>query len=200
MSEKILGKEFDKLIESLSKLPSIGEKTASRLALYLMKNPPDLTLQIAKSMVEARKKVKICHICNNFIFNKSCICSDKSRNKKLLCIVENVFDLISIEQGGHYNGQYHVLQGLLSASKGVSPKDLNIEKLISKIKKTNYDEIIFATDPTSDGELTAQFIFGEIKNYCKSISRIAIGMPIGSEVDYIDKNTLAKSFIDRKRM
>ena len=81
MSEKILGKEFDKLIESLSKLPSIGEKTASRLALYLMKNPPDLTLQIAKSMVEARKKVKICHICNNFIFNKSCICSDKSRNK-----------------------------------------------------------------------------------------------------------------------
>ena len=207
MKNKILGKEFDQLIESLSKFPSIGEKTASRLALFLMKNPPNLTLEIAKSMVEARKKVRICKMCNNFIFDKDPDCNDKScnrlsgaRDSRTLCIVENMFDLISIENSGEYKGQYHVLQGLLSVSKGIKPEDLKINHLINRIKKNKFNEIIFATDPTNDGEFTAQHIKEQIQVYCKKISRIAIGMPLGSELDYIDKNTLAKSLIDRRKM
>ena len=200
MKNKILGKEFDELIESLSKFPSIGEKTASRLALFLMKNPPSLTLEIAKSMVEARKKVKVCKACNNFIFNNNCICNDDSRDLKILCIVENMFDMLSIEKSGEYNGQYHVLQGLLSVAKGIKPEDLQIGRLINRIKKSKFNEIVLATDPTNDGEFTAQYIKEQIQNYCKNISRIAIGMPLGSEVDYIDKNTLAKAIIDRRKI
>ena len=199
MKEKILGKEFDKLIESLSKFPSIGEKTASRLALFLMKNPPNLTLEIAKSMVEARKKVKICNNCNSFVFEKKCFCNDPVRDSKILCVVENIFDMISIEESGEYKGQYYVLQGLLSVSKGIKPEDLKIDRLLKRVKKVKFNEIIFATDPTNDGEFTARFLNERVQKYCNKTSRIAIGMPLGSEVDYIDKNTLAKSLIDRRK-
>ena len=123
-----------------------------------------------------------------------------ARDSRTLCIVENMFDLISIENSGEYKGQYHVLQGLLSVSKGIKPEDLKINQLINRIKKNKFNEIIFATDPTNDGEFTAQHIKEQIQVYCKKISRIAIGMPLGSELDYIDKNTLAKSLIDRRKM
>ena len=162
MKNKILGKEFDQLIESLSKFPSIGEKTASRLALFLMKNPPNLTLEIAKSMVEARKKVRTCKICNNFIFDKDPDCSDKSCNRlsgardlRTLCVVENMFDLISIENSGEYNGQYHVLQGLLSVSKGIKPEDLKINHLINRIKKNKFNENVRA-DTAGSAEMISK--------------------------------------------
>ena len=200
MKHKVLGKEIERLINALSKLPSIGNKTASRLSLFLMKNSPELTMEIARSMVEARKKVKTCQICNNLIFNNICLCMDSTRDKKTLCIVENVFDLISIENSNEFNGQYHVLQGLLSVSQGIGPEDLKIDLLIDRIKKNMFEEIIFATDPTNDGEFTAQYIKERASKYCKKISRIAIGMPIGSEVDYIDQNTLTKAFLDRRKM
>ena len=200
MKHKVLGKEIERLINALSKLPSIGNKTASRLSLFLMKNSPELTMEIARSMVEARKKVKTCQICNNFIFNNICLCMDSTRDKRTLCIVENVFDLISIENSNEFNGQYHVLQGLLSVSQGIGPEDLKIDLLIDRIKKNMFEEIIFATDPTNDGEFTAQYIKERASKYCKKISRIAIGMPIGSEVDYIDQNTLTKAFLDRRKM
>ena len=111
-----------------------------------------------------------------------------------------MFDMLSIEKSGEYKGQYHVLQGLLSVPKGIKPEDLQIERLVSRIKKSKFNEIILATDPTNDGEFTAQFIKEQIQNYCKNISRIAIGMPLGSEVDYIDKNTLAKAITDRRKI
>ena len=108
--------------------------------------------------------------------------------------------LFSIEKSEGYNGQYHVLQGLLSISQGVNPKDLKIDKLVARVKKEDFKEVILATDPTSDGEFTAQFIHEKIKDYCPLITRIAIGIPIGSEVNYTDKNTLAKSLIDRRKV
>ena len=111
-----------------------------------------------------------------------------------------MFDMLSIEKSGEYNGQYHVLQGLLSVTKGIKPEDLQIGRLINRIKKSKFNEIVLATDPTNDGEFTAQYIKEQIQNYCKNISRIAIGMPLGSEVDYIDKNTLAKAIIDRRKI
>lgn len=188
------------MVDSFSKLPGIGQSTASRLALYLMGKPSDLTLEIAKSLVEARKKVKTCNICNNFIFDEECSCQNKSRKDEVLCIVENSLDVISIENSGEYEGQYHVLQGLLSISQGIKPGDLKISQLIRRIKEKKFKEIILATDPTSDGEFTAQFIYEKIKDLCPLITRIAIGVPIGSEVNYIDKNTLAKSLIDRRKI
>ena len=173
MKHKVLGKEIERLINALSKLPSIGNKTASRLSLFLMKNSPELTMEIARSMVEARKKVKTCQICNNFIFNDTCLCMDSTRDKKTLCIIENVFDLISIENSNEFNGQYHVLQGLLSVSQGIGPEDLKIDLLIDRIKKNMFEEIIFATDPTSDGEFTAQYIKERASKYCKKIQNKA---------------------------
>ena len=200
MGTNYLPKELVKLIESLSKLPGIGNSTASRLALHLMKKPSDLSLEIAKSLVEARKKVKTCPTCNIFIFEEKCSCLDSEKKGEVLCIVENAVDVISIENSGEFEGQFHVLQGLLSISQGVSPQDLKIDKLITRVKEKKFKEIILATDPTSDGEFTAQFIYEKIKDLCPLITRIAIGVPIGSEVNYIDKNTLAKSLIDRRKI
>ncbi|MEC9382071.1 MAG: recombination mediator RecR [Thermodesulfobacteriota bacterium] len=200
MKKKLLGNEITRLIESLSKLPGIGPITASRLALFLMKNPSQLSMEIARSIVEARKSVKICPTCNDFMFNNDCTCKDETRNNKILCIVENTMDLISIEKSQEYSGRYYVLQELLSISQGTNPKDLNIQKLIKRIEQGKFEEIILATDPTSDGEFTAQFIYEKIRGHCKLITRIAIGVPIGSEVNYIDKNTLAKSLLDRKKV
>lgn len=200
MTKNYLPKQLIRLIDSLSKLPGIGKATGSRLALHLMKKPPELSLEIAKSLVEARKKVKICKICNDFVFDNDCSCTDNSRKNDILCIVENTTDVMSIENSGEFNGQYHVLQGLLSISQGISPNDLKINQLILRIKNNKFKEIILATDPTSDGEFTAQYIQEKIKDYCPLITRIAIGVPIGSEVNYVDKNTLAKSIIDRKKI
>jgi recombination protein RecR len=200
MKKNYLANEITRLIDSLSKLPGIGNVTASRLALHLMKQPSQLSVEIAKSIIEARKNVKTCGTCNDFIFDNDCSCHDKSKDDTILCIVENTIDLLSIERSQEYNGQYHVLQGLLSISQGVNPEDLGIDKLIRRVKKENFKEIILATDPTSDGEFTAQFIYEKIKDYCDLVTRIAIGIPIGSEVDYIDKNTLAKSLLDRRKV
>ena len=200
MKKNYLANEITRLIDSLSKLPGIGSVTASRLALHLMKQPAQLSVEIAKSMVGARKYVKTCETCNDFVFDIDCSCRDESRDSTILCIVENTIDLISIERSQEYSGQYHVLQGLLSISQGINPEDLGINKLIRRVKKENFKEIILATDPTSDGEFTAQFIHEKIKDYCNLVTRIAIGVPIGSEVDYIDKNTLAKSLLDRRKV
>tara|TARA_B100001996_G_C18554763_1_gene552298 strand:+ start:180 stop:785 length:606 start_codon:yes stop_codon:yes gene_type:complete len=200
MTKSYLPKELERLIQSLSKLPGIGKATASRLSLYLMKKPADLSVEIAKTLIEARKNVKICPNCNNFMFENKCSCSDSTRENDILCIVENTTDVMSIENSGEYNGQYHVLQGLLSISQGIDPNDLKIDQLISRVKNKKFKEIILATDPTSDGEFTAQYIHEKIKDFCPMITRIAIGVPIGSEVNYIDKNTLAKSIIDRRKI
>ena len=200
MTKNYLPKELIRLVESLSKLPGIGKSTASRLALHLMRKPSDLSVEIAKSLIDARKKVRTCTNCNNFMFDDECSCSDSSRDTSLLCIVENTVDVMSIENSGEYNGQYHVLQGLLSISQGINPQDLKINQLISRVKNKEFKETILATDPTSDGEFTAQYIYEKIKDFCPMITRIAIGVPIGSEVNYIDKNTLAKSLIDRRKI
>ena len=200
MKKNLLGNEITRLIESLSKLPGIGPITASRLALYLMKNSSQLSMEIARSIVDARKSVKICNTCNDFVFNDDCTCKDESRDDKILCIIENTMDLISIEKSQEYNGRYYVLQELVSISQGTDPKNLNFDKLTKRVKDGKFQEIILATDPTTDGEFTAQFVHERIKDYCKIITRIAIGVPIGSEVNYIDKNTLAKSLLDRKRL
>jgi len=200
MKKNYLAKEITRLIDSLSKLPGIGNITASRLALYLMRKPSQLSMEIARSMVEARKSVRTCETCNDFIFNNECNCYNGSRDNTILCIVKNAIDLISIEKSEQYNGQYHVLQGLLSISRGVNPENLKIDRLVARVKKENFKEVILATDPTSDGEFTAQFIHEKIKDYCGLITRIAIGVPIGSEVDYVDKNTLARSLIDRRKV
>ena len=122
------------------------------------------------------------------------------KNSSQLCIIENTMDLISIEKSQEYNGRYYVLQELVSISQGTDPKNLNLDKLTKRVKDGKFQEIILATDPTTDGEFTAQFVHERIKDYCKIITRIAIGVPIGSEVNYIDKNTLAKSLLDRKRL
>ena len=200
MNKNYLANEIVRLVESLSKLPGIGKTTASRLALYLMKKPSSLSVEIAKSLVDARRKVTTCPTCNDFTFDNKCSCSDSSRDQKILCVVENTIDLISIENSGEYNGQYHILQGLLSISQGINPEDLKIDHLINRIQNSSFKEIILATDPTSDGEFTAQYIHEKIKDHCPLISRIAIGIPIGSEVNYTDRNTLAKSLSDRKKM
>ena len=130
MTKNYLPKELKKLVESLSKLPGIGESTASRLALHLMRKPSDLSVEIAKSLIEARKKVRTCTICNNFMFDDECSCFDSSRDTSLLCIVENTVDVMSIENTAQYRGVYHVLGGKISPVEGISPSHLNIESLV----------------------------------------------------------------------
>ena len=193
-------KALIKLIEDFSMLPSVGKKTAERYALYVYtKMLEEDVLNFSKDLVDVKQNIKICECCGNISEEPICsICSDESRNKKQILVVETIKDLFVIENVNQYNGIYHVLNGAISFSKGIGVNDLNINSLIDNVKNGGVEEIILATNATLEGETTARYIKELLNGYDIKITRIAHGLPVGGEMSYADDMTLLKAMEGRR--
>ena len=189
---------LDRLIEELKKLPSIGAKTAQRIAFYLIGLPQEETKNLAEAIKDAKKSTFYCSTCYSMTHVDPCqYCSDPDRNDKILCVVEEPFNISSIERTGIYSGRYHVLLGTLSPLKGVGPDELKTEKLVKRIKEGNFEEIIIATNPTVEGESTAHYLAKILKDFNIKLTRLAMGLPVGSDIDYADQVTIKKAIEGR---
>jgi len=192
---------LDSLIEELSSLPSIGRKTARRLALYLIKQPREKVEKLAKSLLDVKDKIKFCKICCNITEDEVCnICLSPKRRKNIICVVEDPQDVYAIEKTNEFDGVYHVLHGRISPLDGIGPDDIKLQELINRLDDSKYekiDEIILALNPTVEGETTILYIQRLIKPLNIKVSRIARGIPIGSELEFADEVTLAKAIENR---
>ncbi len=190
-----------KLIEYFQKLPSIGPKTAQRLALHLLKMPQNEVKSFAEAMIEAKTTISYCDICFNMSQSNPCeICQNTSRNREIICVVNETKDLIAIEKTNEYNGLYHVLQGLISPIDGIGPNDIRIKELLTRVHDNEIKEIILALNPSVEGEATSLYLNKLLKPFGIKISRIAFGIPLGSELEYADELTLIKALEARCEM
>jgi len=189
------------LIQCLSALPGIGEKTATRLALFIMNQTGADALQLARSIIEVKEKVRLCRTCFNFTDSDECaICRSPSRDAHQLCVVESPGDLMSIEKAGHYKGLYHVLHGAIAPLDGVGPDQLKIRELLERVASGSIQEIILATNPTVNGNASALYISQQLGSAAVRITRIAQGVPSGGDIEYIDEGTLRSAFDGRREM
>lgn len=189
---------FQKMIDELNKLPGIGPKSAERLASYILRLDEENFSELIDSLTDGRKKIKKCRICFNLSEEDICsICKDESRDRSTICVVEDTKDLIAIERAGIYHGLYHVLHGVLKLSDKVESKDIGIDKLIGRINSSSIKELILATNLTYEGELTAMYIVRELGDTEIKITRIASGLPAGSDIEYADQLTLKRAFNGR---
>jgi len=187
-----------RLIEEIKKIPGIGLKTARRIAFYIIGLDQKEVDYLADSIKDAKKDLFHCSICNNLTHVDPChYCTDESRNDDTLCIVEEPYNIDSIEKSGIYHGRYHVLLGTLSPLKGIGPDELKVDRIIERIKKNKFKEVIIATNPTADGEATAAYLAKILKNFDIKITRLAMGLPVGSDIDYADQVTIKKSLEGR---
>ena len=188
-----------KLIEQFQKLPTIGKKSAERLAMSIVDEDTKSVEDFSKALMEVKKRIHHCNICGNLTEEETCkICRDFTRDEEYLCIVEDVRNLIAIEKSGAYRGKYHVLGGLISPSDDISPDKLNIDKLLDRLDKENIKEIILAIASTIEGETTILFITNLLKGRNIKISKIAQGIPVGSHLEYFDQLTLERALEDRR--
>ena len=186
------------LIEELKKIPSIGAKTAQRIAFYLTGLPQEEVENLANAIREAKRSTFHCSLCNNLTHVDPCLyCSDSKRSDEVLCIVEEPFNILSIEKTGIFNGRYYVLLGALSPLKGIGPEELKTENLIKRVKEGNFKEIIIATNPTVEGESTAVYLAKVLKDFNIRLTRLAMGLPVGSDIDYADQVTIKKALEGR---
>lgn len=190
--------DLDNLIKLFSKLPSLGPRSARRMVLNLLKNRQAVMQPLIDSMQRVISNVKNCQQCGNLDVTEICsICSNHNRDNGIICVVEEVSDLWAIEKSGIFSGKYHILGGVLSAISGKGPEDLKIEGLLERIKKYGIKEVILATNPTIDGQTTAYYLAEILKNSDVNVSKLANGIPIGSELDYLDEGTLGIAFKSR---
>lgn len=191
---------IEKLIEEFAKLPGIGYKTAQRLTLYVLNLPKEEVEEFANALVKARGTIKYCSVCGNFTDSDPCaICSNPSRDKETICVVEEPKDIMAIERVREYNGVYHVLHGVISPMSGKGPDAIRLRELISRTKD-DIKEIIVATNPNVDGEATAMYISKLLKPLGIKVTRIAHGIPVGGELEYADEVTLSKALEGRKEI
>lgn len=187
------------LIESFKLLPGIGEKTAERLAFYVMDLEEEKTDFFVESINEVKNKIKKCPVCSNITEEEICsICSDDSRNKDLLCILEDKKNIFLFEKLGSYNGYYHIIDNLISPLDGINPEDIGLEKLLKRIKENKFKEVIIAVKPSIEGETTSLYIKKILEGLDIKVTRIASGIPIGADIEYIDAITLERALTDRK--
>jgi len=189
-----------RLINLLKKLPGVGEKTAMRLTFFLLNSPEEYVNSLGEEIKNLKRKVKLCKICYNFTEKEICdICKNKSRDKRVICVVEDVNDMIGIENTGEYKGVYHILHGSYSPITGMTFENLKVKELFERVKRDDVKEVIIATNPTAEGNATAIFIKDELKKINKNIkiTRIAVGIPAGAELEYIDKITLSEAIKNR---
>ena len=194
-------KTINNLIECYKKLPGIGEKTAERLALSTLQLDEKIIDLFSKSLLDSQTKIKRCKKCNHLSEENICqICKSNDRNKKIICVVEEPKNVIIFEKVGAYNGLYHVLDGLISPLDGIQPEDLKINELLTRIKEEQPEEIIIAVKPSIEGETTAMYISKLLENEKVKVTRIAHGIPLGVDMEYIDSLTLEMALEDRTKI
>jgi recombination protein RecR len=190
--------EIDNFIRLLSKLPGLGPRSGRRAALELIKKKEQLLLPLKDSLIEIYEKIVLCHVCNNIDLKSPCaICSNQNRDDKIICVVEEVADLWAIERAGAIKGYYHILGGVLNALDGIGPEELNINKLVQRIAENNVKEVILALSATIDGQTTMHFLSDLLSKYDIRITKLAHGIPIGGELDYLDDGTLTQAILSR---
>ncbi|HRY60439.1 MAG TPA: recombination mediator RecR [Patescibacteria group bacterium] len=197
---KTLPESIQKAIDAFGSLPGIGPKTAQRLAFYLLRRDKKYSEDIGQAIMGLKKNINICAECQNISDSGRCaICSDASRDRSIICVVEEPLDILAFEKSGYFKGLYHVLQGSISPVDGIGPDDLKIKELLERIgKDSEIKEIILATNPTTEGEATAMYIHRLIYPLGINITRIARGIPFGGDIEYADEVTLNKSLEGRK--
>jgi recombination protein RecR len=189
---------ISRLIQELARLPGIGEKTASRLALHILRSSRESAEALSRAILEVKEKIRLCSRCFNLTEQDVCrICQDARRNQEVVCVVGGPEDLMALERSGGYQGLYHVLHGVLSPLEGIAPQDLRIEELLSRLREGKIKEVILATNPSVEGEATAQYLSQVIKPLGLRVTRIARGVPMGGDLQYIDQVTLTKSLENR---
>jgi recombination protein RecR len=182
---------LEHLIKNLSRLPGIGQKSATRVALHILRSPKELAENLAKSLLDVKEKIRVCSVCFNFTDKDPCaICVDESRSNGVLCIVEGPGDQLALEESAAFRGKYHVLHGVLSPLDGVGPEDLKIGELMGRLGKEAIQEVILATSPTTEGEATVSYLTKLLSEKGIKISRIALGIPMGGDLKYMDPMTL----------
>jgi recombination protein RecR len=188
---------IQRLIQRLARLPGIGEKTATRLAFHILRAPEAQARELAQAILEVREKIRLCSTCCNLTEQDPCLlCADARRDAHLLCVVAQPTDLIAIERSGQYRGRYHVLHGVLSPLDGIGPDDLRITELLARAPAV--EEVIIATSPNVEGEATAMYLAKLLKPLGVKVSRIASGVPIGGELEYVDQVTLTRAIEGRR--
>lgn len=197
----VFPKSLEQLINNLQSLPSVGQKTAERYALHILDMDEEAVKELATSIVEARNKISYCKKCGNLSVENLCsICLDDNRSQEIIYVVENVTDVIAMEKTENFNGQYHVLKGLISPSKGVLPDDINIESLKIRLENPNLKEVVIATNLTIEGDTTSLYLSKIIEQISDSkvvVSRIAHGLPVGGHLNYADDLTIIKAMEGR---
>jgi recombination protein RecR len=190
---------LQRLVTDLSRLPGIGHKTAARLALYLFRAPREYTESLAASILEVKRDIGFCSTCFNLTDKDPCqICKDPNRDASVLCVVEEVGDLLALEQAGVFNGRYHVLQGVLAPLDGIGPENLRIKELVERLQQESIKEVVLAINPSTEGEATSTYIAGLLKKHGVRVSQIAQGIPMGGDLKYTDAVTLKRAIEGRR--
>jgi recombination protein RecR len=187
------------LIDNLSRLPGIGRKTATRLALFLLRQPEERVRALASSITEVKQKIRFCSMCHNFTEDDPCaLCRDQARANGAICVVEGPGDMMALEATGAFHGRYHVLGGALSPLSGIGPEDLHLAALLDRIEPEGIQEVLLATGSGSEGEATANYLAGLLRSRGVRVTRIAMGVPMGAELEYVDEATLRRA-LDARR-
>lgn len=194
---------IQRLITELSKLPGIGQRTAQRLAFYILRSPAQDAAALADAIREVREKIGFCEVCFNFAEGPRCaVCLDERRDRSQICVVEEPSDVIPVERTHEYRGSYHVLGGALSPIDGVDPEDLKLAELFERVERSGVREVVIATNPTTTGEATALYIADalRVRTPTVTVSRLASGLPVGADLEYADEITLGKALIGRREI
>lgn len=190
-----------KLIEAFSRLPGVGPKTASRLTYYLLRAPEEIPLGLSDALKALREQIKFCTVCGNITVDDPCaVCSDPRRVQTTIAVVEEPLDLLAIERTGSYNGLYHILNGVISPVNGIGPDQLRIKELVSRVQGGNVSEVIIATNPGQEGDATAMYIQRELANKGAKVTRLARGLPVGGDLEYVDAVTLTRALQGRNEI
>jgi recombination protein RecR len=189
-----------RLIQRLARLPGIGEKSATRLAFHILRAPEGQARELAAAILEVRERIRLCSVCCNLTEDDPCeLCLSQKRDGSVICVVAQPTDLIALERGGHYRGRYHVLHGTLSPLDGIGPDDLRIAELVKRLGP-EVSEVILATSPSVEGEATAMYLARLVKPLGVKVTRIASGVPIGGELEYVDQVTLSRALDGRREV
>lgn len=192
---------LSRVIRELSRLPGVGKKSASRIAFHMLRQPDARIKELVQSIIDLKENIHTCSICSGISDREICsICSDPSRDRSLLCLVEGARDLLTIEATGEFKGLYHVISGLISPLDGIGPADLNLKSLIDRLGREKYGEVIIALNPTIEGEATTLYLAGLMEPFNITVTRIAHGLPVGSDLEYVDSVTIARSIEGRVRI
>jgi recombination protein RecR len=190
-----------RLIDELKKLPGVGSKSAQRLAFHILRSSEEDATALAGAIHEVKASLRLCSICNNITDVDPCVyCSSATRNQRLICVVEEPTNIAAVEKTRHYNGVYHVLHGSISPIHGVGPEQLRISNLMKRVEDEQADEVIIATNPTVEGEATATYLSGQLRRAGLKVTRIATGIPAGSDIEYADEITMLKAMEGRREL